>query len=149
MEETHPGFAALRRGDWAGARRHFEAALQQKEAALDLEGLSDALWWLDEVAASFPPRRRAYALYHRAGETGSAVRVALLLARTYIGAYGNVAVANGWVRRAERLLETAGDCVERGWLEQLRSKMAADAATAAAHAERAVAIARQHGDADL
>jgi ATP/maltotriose-dependent transcriptional regulator MalT len=143
------GLAALGRGDWTSARGHFAAALQQQETAEALEGLSEALWWLDDVAASFPPRRRAYALFRDSGEPCRAVRVALWLARTYIGAYGNVAVANGWLKRAERLVEDAGDCAERGWLEQLRSKMAPQAEAAADHAARAVDIARRHNDTDL
>jgi len=143
------GQAALGRGDWSAARGFFEAALAGQETAAALEGLSEALWWLDDVGSSFPPRRRAYALYRDSGEPCRAVRVALWLARTYIGAYGSAAVANGWLRRAERLVEQAGECVERGWLEQLRSKMAPDAAAAALHAGRAVEIARRHGDTDL
>jgi ATP/maltotriose-dependent transcriptional regulator MalT len=143
------GLDALARGEWAAARAHFESAVAAGETAAALEGLSEALWWLDEVAASFPPRRRAYILYRQAGEPCRAVRVALWLARTYIGAYGHRAVAQGWLRRAERLVQEAGDCVERGWLEQLRSKLAPTPAGAAEHASAAVEIARRHGDTDL
>jgi DNA-binding CsgD family transcriptional regulator len=143
------GQAALARGDWAGARTAFESALKEAETAEALEGLGEALWWLDDVPASLSQQRRAYALYREQGEACRAARLALWLARTYIGAYGSVAVANGWLQRAERLVEEAGDCPERGWLEQLRSKMASSPAAAADHAQRAIEIARRHGDADL
>ena len=63
--------------------------------------------------------------------------------------FGNAAAANGWLQRAERLLDEAGPCSERGWFEQLRGKMTPDPAATARHARQAVEIARQHGDADL
>jgi DNA-binding CsgD family transcriptional regulator len=143
------GQVALSRGDWSGARAHFEAALQDRETAEALEGLADALFWLDEAGPSLELRARAYALYQEQGEPGRCARAALRLAMGHLMAYGNAAVANGWLQRAERLLDEAGPCSERGWFEHLRSKMAPDAATTARHARQAVEIARQHGDADL
>jgi ATP/maltotriose-dependent transcriptional regulator MalT len=143
------GKAALRSGDWAGARALFEAAIAREETIPALEGLSDALFWLDEIGPSIDRRQRAYALYREAGDDCGAARVALFLARTYFSAYGNAAVGNGWLQRAERLLDEVGPCRERGWLEQLRAKTAPDAAATARHARRAVEIARAHGDADL
>ena len=67
----------------------------------------------------------------------------------YISALGNAPAASGWLQRAERLLDEAGPCAERGWFEQLRAKMTPDPAATARHARQAVEIARQHRDADL
>jgi uncharacterized protein HemY len=53
------GMAALPCGDWAQARAHFEAALDTEETAQALDGLSEALYWLDEVGASLERRTRA------------------------------------------------------------------------------------------
>ena len=143
------GTAALAHGDWAGARRHFETAIGRGETGPALEGLSDALFWLEEIGPSIEQRTRACTLYQEAGDACRAARAALWLAMSYFSALGNIAAGNGWLQRAERLLEDAGPCAERGWLVQLRGKMTPDAATAVGHAREALAIARQHGDLDL
>ncbi len=141
--------AALGRADWAAARAHFEKALAGQETAAALDGLADALFWLEEIQSSLDHRSRAYALYREAGDLSRAARAALWLAMGYLSSFDNAAVANGWLQRAEGLLDETGPCSERGWLEQLRGKMSPDAATTARHARQAVEIARQHGDADL
>jgi ATP/maltotriose-dependent transcriptional regulator MalT len=143
------GRAALERGDWTGARRHFETAIHQKETGPALDGLSDALFWLGELETSLHHRSRAFGMYREGGDLCRGARAALWLAMGYISAYGNAAVANGWLQRAERLLDEAGPCSERGWFEQLRGKMTPDPAATARHAHQAVEIARQHRDADL
>ncbi len=143
------GTAALARGDWQSARRQFEASIQQHETAAALDGLSEALYWLEETESSLHHRSRAYTLYREAGDFCRAARAALWLAIGYASAYNNGAAANGWLRRAEGLLEKTGPCAERGWLEHLRGKMSPDPATTADHARAAVAIARPHGDGDL
>ncbi len=152
MESADPiarGATALARGDWASARSHFESALRREETAPALEGLSDALYWLEEFGSSIDHRRRSYALCRERGDVSRAARAAIWLARAYFSLYANAAVGNGWLRRAERILNEAGDCSERGWLVQLRGKVLPDAAAAVGHARQAVAIARRHGDRDL
>ena len=148
-DESAAGRAALERGDWTGARRHFETAIHRQETGPALEGLSDALFWLGDLETSLHHRRRAFGLYRKAGDLCRAARAALWLAMGYLSGYGNAPVANGWLQRAERLLDEAGPCSERGWFEQLRGKMTPDPATTARHAHQAVEIAREHGDADL
>lgn len=143
------GSSALAHGDWAGARRHFETAISRAETAPALDGLSDALFWLEEHEASLHHRRRAFTIYREAGDLCRAARAALWLAMGYVSVFGNAAAANGWMQRAERLLDEAGPCAERGWFEQLRGKMTPDPSATARHARQAVEIARQHGDADL
>ena len=143
------GAAALARGDWTGARKHFEASLDREETTAALEGLSEALFWLEEIGPSIERLTRAFLLHQEAGDACRAARAALWLAMSYFSALGNGAAGNGWLQRAERLLDHAGPCAERGWLVQLRGKMTPDAATAVGHAREALAIARQHGDLDL
>ncbi|HJS74079.1 MAG TPA: hypothetical protein VJ921_07330, partial [Vicinamibacteria bacterium] len=135
------GTTALASGDWAGARTHFEAALEREEGALALEGLSEALYWLEELRPSIDLRRRAYAVSREQGDAQRAARAAIWIARAYFSLYANAAVGNGWLRRAERILNETGDCPERGWLLQLRGKLIPDAAAALDHAREAVAIA--------
>jgi ATP/maltotriose-dependent transcriptional regulator MalT len=143
------GAAALARGDWTSARGHFEAVLEREETTRALEGLSDALFWLEEIGPSIERRTRACVIHQETGDACRAARAALWLAMSYFSALGNAAAGNGWLQRAERLLEHEGPCAERGWLVQLRGKMTADAATAVGQAREALAIARQHGDLDL
>jgi ATP/maltotriose-dependent transcriptional regulator MalT len=143
------GLAALSCGDWTQARAHFEGALRTEETADALEGLGEALYWLDEIGPSLEHRTRAYALYREQGNVCRAVRSALWIAWGYGGSLGSEAVTNGWLQRAERLLQEAGDCPEQGWLKQFRSKTAPDAATSIRHAQEAIDIARHHGDRDL
>jgi DNA-binding CsgD family transcriptional regulator len=143
------GMAALSCGDWAQARAHFEAALGTEETAQALDGLSEALYWLDEIERSLEHRTRAYALYREQGDVCRAVRAALWIVWGHSASLGNQAVANGWLQRAERLLQEVGDCPEQGWLKQFRSKTAPDAATSIRHAQEAIDIARHHGDRDL
>jgi ATP/maltotriose-dependent transcriptional regulator MalT len=148
-DQVAQGAAALAVGDWTGARDHFEASLGREETTAALEGLSDALFWLEEIGPSIERRTRACLLYQEAGDACGAARAALWLAMGYFSALGNNAAGNGWLQRAERLLDDAGPCAERGWLVQLRGKMTPDAATAVGYAREALTIARQHGDQDL
>ena len=143
------GRTALERGDWTGARRHFETAIHRQETGPALDGLSDALFWLGELEASLHHRSRAFGIYREAGDLCRAARAALWLAMGYLSGFGNAPAANGWLQRAERLLDKAGPCSERGWFEQLRGKMTPDPAATARHSHQAVEIARQHRDADL
>ena len=143
------GTSALACGDWTNARTQFEAALGLKETAPALEGLSEALFWLEEIGPSLEYRARAYALYCEQGDFCRAVRAALWSVWSYVGSYGNLAVGNGWLRRAERLLGDVGDCAEQGWYELFRSKIALDAASSAQHARRAWEVARRYSDRDL
>jgi LuxR family maltose regulon positive regulatory protein len=108
--------AALRRGDWADARAAFELALNKAESAAALEGLGMAAWWLDDAATTFAAREQAYRLYRRAGDARGAARVATWLAWDYGAFRGEAAVANGWLQRAEHLLDGLEPGHEHGWL---------------------------------
>jgi ATP/maltotriose-dependent transcriptional regulator MalT len=143
------GTAALAVGDWRVAQREFEDVLQQEESAIALEGLAEALFWLEQYEQSIDRRTRAYTLYRKTGNLRSAARAALWLAISQASALGNVAVAQGWMQRAKRLLDTAGPCAELGWFEHLCAKMSSNAEDTAAHAREAVEIARRHDDVDL
>jgi hypothetical protein len=102
------GAAALARGDWASARDHFEASLDRQETTAALEGLSDALFWLEDIGPSIERRTRACLRYQEAGDACRAARAALWLAMSYFSALGNLPAGNGWLQRAERLLDSAG-----------------------------------------
>jgi hypothetical protein len=117
------GTAALGGGNWADARDAYQRALAVGEDAATLEGLTYACWWLRDDAVTVDARRKAFRLYLDAGDSVSAARVAISLARDHI-LQGERSVANGWVGRAQRLLAEAGPLVESGWLSIVKAHLA-------------------------
>jgi DNA-binding NarL/FixJ family response regulator len=131
------GEGALARGAWEDARRAFEAALRQERTAEALEGLGAACWWLNDAPCVFEAREEAYRLYHERGDRASAARIALWLYWDYRAFRSDAAVSNGWLRRAERLLEGLESTREYGWLRYRQAE-------AALFAEHDPALAREH-----
>jgi ATP/maltotriose-dependent transcriptional regulator MalT len=110
------GWARLADREWAAARASFEGALAREETPEALEGLSWAVWWLDDAEAVFNAREAAYRLYRRRGEPASAALMATWLAADQLDFRGAVAVAGGWLHRAGRLLDPLAPGPEHGWL---------------------------------
>lgn len=110
------GRDALARGAWSEARARFAEALADGEDAEALEGSSWAAWWLEDVAACLDARERAYRRYRAAGDRRGAARMALWLGDDHVEFRAEPAVAEGWFRRAARLLEDVASCPEHGWL---------------------------------
>lgn len=110
------GWAALGQGAWARARSRFEDALSGQEAAEALEGLGWAGYCLDDETLTFDARERAYRVYRASGDERSAARVAAWLASDCLEFRGEPAVANGWLRRAHRLLDDLEPGADHGWL---------------------------------
>jgi len=146
------GREALARGAWTEAREAFAGALRERESPDALEGLALAAWWLDLATEVFESRERAYQLYLDAGKQRSAARIAVWLGWDYWAFRGENAVANGWLKRARRLLEGQGDCPERAWLECREGALVllelGDPDRAAAHADEAIRAARACGNVD-
>jgi DNA-binding NarL/FixJ family response regulator len=141
---------ALRQADWATARETFAARLEEvPDDPEALDGLGRALWWLGDAQAGIQRRREAYAEYKRRGDALQAGNLATYLAGEHRIA-GEPAAASGWLARAERLLEDAPPCAERGWLEIERAKRSAgDPARRGEHAGRAADLGRRLRDPDL
>jgi LuxR family maltose regulon positive regulatory protein len=118
------GREALAQGDWQEAHRRFEAALALGETPEALEGFGMAAWWLDEFEKSFDARERAYRLYRERGDRHAAARMATALGLDYVDIRGEPAIANGWFRRARRLLDGLGPSPEHGWLTFYEGMMA-------------------------
>src|SRR5215207_10658063 len=118
------GQAALDRGAWEEARACFRAALAREETPEALEGVGLASYWLDDAAATIGARERAYRLYRARGDRRGAARVAVALADDACFFRGDAAVANGWLRRARRLLAGMTPTIEYGLLASLEGYFA-------------------------
>jgi tetratricopeptide (TPR) repeat protein len=145
------GPAALAEGRWEEARAAFEAALARGEAETGQAcfGLAMALWWLGENRACVDRYSRAYALYRASGDVEGAARCAVWLAITYKSNFANFAAANGWVVRAERLLEPFDPGPMHGWVRLARAYRMTDLDEAEELTGWAVRMARTARDVDL
>jgi tetratricopeptide (TPR) repeat protein len=152
LEDLDAAREALGRGSWREAFVRFSAAGAARELeAEDLERLAEAAWWLGDPAC-LRAREQAYRRYHQRGEREAAARVALALAEDHFHRLAR-SVAQGWLQRAERDLESLPETATHGWLERLRMLLALevgrDLAAATRHADRVLEIARRRGDTDL
>lgn len=150
---SHAGWEALDRGAREEARALFEEALEDEERPEALEGLGMAAWWLDDAAATFDARERAYRLYREAGNDQAAARIATWLAWDHVTFRGELAVAGGWIQRAHRLLEGLDPVPEHGWLALREGEMALffynDTPAAREFSARTAALGRSLGLLDL
>jgi DNA-binding CsgD family transcriptional regulator len=141
------GDEALASADWPAARAAFEAALAERESAEALDGLARSLWWLGQADDALALRERSFRAF-RAGDPRRASRIALWLAGEYEVA-GNLAAANGWRARAERLLQGLSEGAQHGWLALSRAAQESDLQRAEEYARVALTLAQAHGDTDL
>jgi DNA-binding CsgD family transcriptional regulator len=143
---------AVRRQAWSLALAEFTEA--DRQASLDpgdLELLSVAAHLTGKDAESGEALARAHQGYLGRGEIRRAARCAGWL--SFVAQLrGDSAQASGWLSRARRLLETEGDCVEKGYL-LLPVGMAAaqqrDLEAAHAAFVEAASIGQKFGDRDL
>lgn len=147
------GHEALARGAWQAARREFEAALSQGVTPEALEGQGLAAAWLDDAAVMFDAREHAYRLYIAGDNHHSAARVAVALAREHFTFRGELAIANGWLQRARRLLEGLESSPEYGWLTICEAHLALwtayDAPTVQRLCAQAASLGRSLGDINI
>ena len=143
------GREALAAADWDVARACFEEALAVEESAEALDGLAQAAHYLGDYDRAIALGERAFAAHRARGAVGEAARVARWLAFFYFAVHANLAAANGWMARAESLLEGAEESVDHGWLALDRAPWSSDATERSKQAMAALAIARRFGDRDL
>jgi DNA-binding CsgD family transcriptional regulator len=116
-----------------------------------LEALADAAWWTSRIDEAITVRRKAYAGYSAAGQGPRAAYSAWFLFWDHVFR-GEDAVANGWLRRAERHLADEPECVEHGLVAFARCELALwkkqidDAPVAA---EQVIALGQRLASADL
>lgn len=141
-------WAAFGRSDWQAARAAFERALEAEAGPEALDGLGQTLLWLGDEEGAIELRAKAFGEYRRRGAVEAAANVAIYLAAEFRMA-GNASLANGWLGRGARLLETCGDCPAQGWLQIELSKRSATPSDGEGHARQAVELARRVDDSGL
>jgi LuxR family maltose regulon positive regulatory protein len=112
-----------------------------------------ACWWLEDYATGIESRERAYRLYRMRDDRPSAARIAVWLANDYADFRGENAVANGWLRRAERLLDGLSPTPEHAVLAYQNAHVALmvnrDPVAARRLSAEAAEIARKVGPPDM
>ncbi len=109
-------------------------------------------WWRDDASAAREARERAYRLYRGGGDLAGAARMAIWIAADALDFDGALAVANGWLKRADRLLDGHEPCPEHGWLAFHEGYIAlrrGDGEAAQALGVATAACGRRFGVADL
>jgi class 3 adenylate cyclase len=118
------GREAARRRAWREAYDLLRRADDEgRLAAEDLENLAEAAWWTGRLDEAIALRERAYATSMDAGETPRAAMLAVLLSIDYANRAA-MAVSNGWLARAQRLLEKEPEGVTHGYLALVRGMTA-------------------------
>jgi LuxR family maltose regulon positive regulatory protein len=110
------GYQALADAAWESGFGHFTAAVQAGASAEAHEGLAIAAWWLDDVPVIFASRDLAYRLYRQRDDRLGAARCAIWIALDHYIYRGDLAITNGWLQRAHRLLDGIEPAAEHGWL---------------------------------
>ncbi len=146
------GREAYARKAWTDAYRLLtEADAAGPITAEDLEALAKSAWWIGLPGASIAAHERAYAAHLEQGDRSRAAFVALTLRREY-GAKLSSSVAQGWLNRAEHLLENEPESPAHGYLALAHGELArsrGELEHALAHFDRAREIASRLDDSDL
>ncbi|HZS15316.1 MAG TPA: LuxR C-terminal-related transcriptional regulator [Candidatus Dormibacteraeota bacterium] len=143
------GSPAYLRGDFAAARAELEAALSAGDAPEVHRALAGVCLVLEDVDAARRHGEAAYRHFAAEGDGVHAAAAAIGLAQVEEWT-GNEAAINGWLSRARRHLESAGECVQLGYLQVARIGCdVQDAGALQAGATAALELARRFGDTDL
>jgi DNA-binding NarL/FixJ family response regulator len=148
-EVLSEGRSALARGDWSVARERFEQAAGATPSGEALDGLAQALFSEGDYAGAIDTAERACTAFRVEGVDARAAHCARFVSYLYWVLHGDGAAMSGWMARAVRLAEAAGDCPERARIELTRATVSPDPASREVHLAAAVEIAERHGLGDL
>lgn len=142
--------AALAVGDVDGAAAAVAASLADRDTG-DGRFLAGVLHMVDErYAEAVGEWQEAFARYRDEGSPRRAARAAIEVARIFGSDSGAAALGRGWVERARTALDGEGPCAEWGHLELVAMACdRPDVHEVLACADRALAIAVEHGDVAL
>jgi tetratricopeptide (TPR) repeat protein len=108
----------------------------------DDERLAESAWWIGRVDDCIAARERAYVTYMDQRKPRLAAAVAVRLAEDFFRRQAK-ALGNGWLKRAERLLQDVPECREHGALLRLHAMLAFDGE---GDVEKALGLARRTAD---
>jgi class 3 adenylate cyclase len=117
----------------------------------DLELFAKAAWWLGRPGEAIEAWELAFGKHVERGEKLRAALVAITLRRQYNAKLAN-SVAQGWLNRAERLLEREPESVAHGYLAIAHGQLAwtrGELEHGLSHLEAAAAIGNRFDDAKL
>ncbi len=118
------GCQALSMGEWEKARECLEEAVKIDASPDVLEELAWACWWLNDTASVFEFRTKAYNLFLEKEDLLGAARNACWIGIDYIEFKGEFAIASGWFKRAESLLEGLPESWEHALMKILKARWA-------------------------
>jgi tetratricopeptide (TPR) repeat protein len=125
-EVRDAGRSAFARHAW---REAFETLTQVQVAQAlsveDDERLAESAWWIGRIDDCIAARERAYAMYMDQEQPRAAAAVAVRLAEDFFRRQAT-SLGNGWLKRAERLLQDLPEGVEHGALLRLHAVRAWD-----------------------
>ncbi len=148
-EVMSEGRSALARGDWAVARARFEQAARTTTSGEVLDGLAQARFSEGDYAGAIAAAEGACSAFQAEGAPARAALCARFVSYFYWVLHGDGAASSGWLARAVRLAEAAGDCPERARIELTRATITGDAVARDQHLTAALEIAQRHGLGDL
>jgi DNA-binding CsgD family transcriptional regulator len=118
-------------------------------AGTELQALAERAQFEGDFERAIKLSERAFAAFRGAGDAERASAIARWLAFQHGTFHGNMAVATGWLARAETVLEGLGECAAHGWLTLFRAPFTEDPGERERFAATALAIAQRFGDTDL
>ncbi len=116
--------------------------------AADLERLAGAAWWLGQMDVCIDARGRAFAQHLEASKRAEAAHLAVEIAADHFQLLQK-SIGNGWLQRAERLVEEEPDAPARAYILRMRGHTAPEPEQALSLAREAYELAVHHGDGDL
>ena len=151
-DSLEAGRDAVKRHAWTEALEAFAAADSDGGLAPeDLELMGEAAWWAGKPDEAVGSLERAFAAYAEAGRPTDAAGVAFHLG--YVAFRRQMpSVGGGWMGRAAGLLEGLPESSMHAWLYlfgAIGAVMDHRMTDGLALADRAIAVAREHGNADV
>jgi len=142
-EARAAGRNAFARHSWREAFETLSNAQAMRALpAEDVERLAESAWWIGRVDDCITAHERAYAAYIDQGAPRRAAIVAVRLAEDCINRQAK-SIGNGWLKRAERLLQDVPECLEHAVLMRLHAVLALESE---GNVDRALGLARQTCD---
>jgi tetratricopeptide (TPR) repeat protein len=137
------GRTALARHAWQEAFDLFSKADAARAlSAEDIERLAESAWWTGRIDECIAANERAYTAHMDQGHPRRAAMVAARLAEDFFNRQAK-SLGNGWLKRAERLLQDVPECVEHGVLLRLHALLALERE---GNADKALGLARRTCD---